>query len=118
MLEFDQFSQRYSIPCTVRPLADSDPAWQATFWHNSLFNPNIPGDVQILAFTPDRSAAAANPPADAAHDVEGPSMVTAMAFNCRNFAIRVSGLGDEWFIGPHATVQAKLFEGHNEDEIA
>jgi hypothetical protein len=41
-----------------------------------------------------------------------------MAFNCREFAIRVSGLGDAWFSGPHPTVQAKLFEGHNEDEIA
>jgi len=41
-----------------------------------------------------------------------------MAFNCKGFAIRVSGLGDRWFLGPHATVQAKLFEGHREDEIA
>ncbi len=40
-----------------------------------------------------------------------------MAFNCRNFAIRVSGLGDTWFTGPHATIQAKLFDGHTEDEI-
>jgi hypothetical protein len=40
-----------------------------------------------------------------------------MAFNCRGFAIRVSGLGDTWFKGPHAQVEAKLFEGHSEDEI-
>ena len=61
--------------------------------------------------------AAAKCTADAAAGIEGASVVTAMAFNCRNFAIRVSGLGDEWFIGPHATVQAKLFDGHSEDEI-
>ena len=61
--------------------------------------------------------AAAKCTADAAADIEGASLVTAMAFNCRNFAIRVSGLGDEWFLGPHATVQAKLFEGHSDDEI-
>jgi len=63
------------------------------------------------------SMAAAKSMADAAHGIEGSSMVSAMAFNCRNFAIRVSGLGKQWFTGPHATVQAKLFEGHSEDEI-
>jgi hypothetical protein len=63
------------------------------------------------------SMAAAKATADHAHGVEGASMVTAMAFNCRGFAIRVSGLGDIWFEGPHAEVQAKLFEGHGEDEI-
>ena len=56
--------------------------------------------------------------ADAARNIEGSSMVTAMAFNCRGFALRVSGLGDTWFIGPHASVEAKLFEGHTEDEIS
>ena len=55
--------------------------------------------------------------ADAARDVEGSSVLTAMAFNCRGFAVRVSGLGDTWFTGPHASVEAKLFDGHSEDEI-
>ena len=55
--------------------------------------------------------------ADAARDVEGSSVLTAMAFNCRGFAVRVSGLGDTWFKGPHASVEAKLFDGHSEDEI-
>ena len=64
------------------------------------------------------SMAAAKATADAAHGVEGSSVVTAMGFSCREFAIRVSGLGDEWFTGPHAQVQAKLFEGHDESEIA
>ena len=64
------------------------------------------------------SMAAAKATADHAHGIEGSSMVTAMAFNCQGFAIRVSGLGDTWFKGPHADVQAKLFDGHTEDEIA
>jgi len=62
------------------------------------------------------SMAAAKAAADAAHGVEGSSLVTAMAFNCREFAIRVSGL-DGWIRGPHASVQAKLFEGHDPSEI-
>lgn len=63
------------------------------------------------------SMAAAKATADAARGIDGASVVTAMAFNCRGFAIRVGGLGDAWFKGPHASVEAKLFEGHNEDEI-
>lgn len=64
------------------------------------------------------SMAAAKCTADATVGIEGSSVVSAMAFNCNNFAIRVSGLGDRWFPGPHASVDAKLFEGHTEDEIA
>ena len=64
------------------------------------------------------SMAAAKATADSAHGIDGSSVVTAMGFSCREFAIRVSGLGDEWFTGPHAQVQAKLFEGHDESEIA
>jgi hypothetical protein len=63
------------------------------------------------------SMAAAKATADNAHHVRESSMVTAMAFNCQGFAIRVSGLGNTWFKGPHADVQAKLFDGHTEDEI-
>ena len=68
------------------------------------------------------SMAAAAATARAAWDVEGSSVVTAMLFSCKEFAIRVSGLGAEWFRGPHAKVNAKvnakLFDGHTEDEIA
>jgi hypothetical protein len=64
------------------------------------------------------SMAAAKATADAARNIEASSVLTAMAFNCRGFAIRVSGLGDTWFRGPHAHVEAKLFEGHTEDEIS
>ena len=45
------------------------------------------------------SMAAAKVMADAAHGIHGSSVVTAMGFNCRGFAIRVSGLGDGWFPG-------------------
>ncbi len=51
------------IPCAVHDLEENDPAWQATFWHNTMFNPNIPGGIRILAFTPDWAAAEADPPA-------------------------------------------------------
>jgi hypothetical protein len=63
------------------------------------------------------SMAAAKASADPAHNIEGSSMVTAMVISCRGFGIRVSGLGDEWITGPYPQIQAKLFEGHTEDEI-
>jgi hypothetical protein len=63
------------------------------------------------------SMAASKTAADAARDVEASSVVTAMAFSCREFAIRVSGLGDAWFRCDLPSVEAKLFAGHTEDEI-
>lgn len=64
------------------------------------------------------SMAAAKATADAAHGVEGSSVVTGMIFSCADFAIRVSGLGDDWFRGPLPTKYgAKLFEGFTEDDI-
>ena len=61
--------------------------------------------------------AASKAAADAARDVDGSSLVTAMTFSCREFAIRVSGMGDDWFRSDLPTIDAKLFAGHTEDEI-
>lgn len=52
MLDFEQYSQHYRLSCRVEALARSDPGFQFTYWHNSLFNPAIPGDAQILGFKP------------------------------------------------------------------
>ncbi len=61
--------------------------------------------------------AAAKAVADAAHGVEHSSLVSAMTISCNDFAIRVSGLGDRWFRGPHPVVEAKLFDGFTADDI-
>lgn len=63
------------------------------------------------------SMAAAKTMGDAAHGVPGSSLVSAMAFNCRHFGIRVSGLGERWFLGPHPEVHARLFDGKTEADI-
>ena len=55
--EFEEKSQRYTIPCRVGELSDQDPNHQATYWHNAMFNPTLPGQVRILAFIPDWSKA-------------------------------------------------------------
>ena len=61
--------------------------------------------------------AAAKSIADAAKGIEHSTLVTAMCFSGNEFGIKLSGLGDEWIRGPHASVEAKLFDGHTEDEI-
>jgi hypothetical protein len=63
------------------------------------------------------SMAASKAAADAARDVEGSSIVTAMTFSCREFAIRVSGQGDEWFRSGLPAVEAKLAEGFTTEDI-
>jgi hypothetical protein len=63
------------------------------------------------------SMAASKATADAIAGLEGSSIVSAMAFSCQGFSIRVSGLGDEWFRGPEPTHEGKLFAGHDESEI-
>jgi hypothetical protein len=49
--------------------------------------------------------------------VAGSTLVSAMAFSCRGFAIKLAGLGDTWFEGPPPIHQGKLFAGHTDDEI-
>ncbi len=63
------------------------------------------------------SMAASKGTADAAHGVEGATVVTAMAFSCREFGIRVSGLGADWFRAPLEKVEAKLFPGFTDEDI-
>src|SRR6266851_5971044 len=65
----------------------------------------IEGDA--LKFLGDNALSVLNPVmagckamADAAHNVEGSTVVSAMARNGTDFGIRVSGLGDRWFTAP------------------
>jgi len=58
VLEFEQYAQAYSLPCKVAELATDDAFFQATYWHNRLFNPKMPPGVRILSFTPDWTHAA------------------------------------------------------------
>jgi len=61
-LTFEQHGQRYEIHCAVRQLSHDDLLFQATYWHNSMFNPSIPGAIDILAFQPQWAEAVADPP--------------------------------------------------------
>ncbi|MFQ5912733.1 MAG: DUF1116 domain-containing protein [Nitrospinota bacterium] len=54
--------------------------------------------------------------ADAAHGVEGSSIVTAMARNGTDFGIRVSGLAGRWFTAPAGTVEGLYFPGFGPED--
>lgn len=54
---------------------------------------------------------------DAAHGVEGSSMVTTMARNGTEFGIKVSGLGDQWFTCQAALPDVLLFPGFTKDDV-
>jgi hypothetical protein len=63
------------------------------------------------------SMASSKATADAAHGIDGSSIVSAMTFNCRDFAVRVSGLGEAWFQAPMPPVEARFFEGFGPDDV-
>lgn len=61
ILTFEQFRQTYELTCKANLLEADDPRFQATYWHNALFNPAMPAGVQIVGFNPDWSKAKADP---------------------------------------------------------
>jgi hypothetical protein len=73
---------------------------------------------EVLKFLGDNALSVLNPVmaackamADAAHGVEGSTIVTAMARNGTDFGIRVSGLGDDWFTSPAQVPDGLYFSG-------
>lgn len=60
-LVFEAYKQRYTLHCTVWNLTRTNPQYEATFWHNMLFNPTLPKDTIILGFEPDWSSSHAEP---------------------------------------------------------
>lgn len=60
-LTFSAYNQRFDLHCKVWRLAQKNPLYQATWWHNQLFNPVLPGDAVILGFEPDWNASSAEP---------------------------------------------------------
>ena len=53
---------------------------------------------------------------DAGAEIEAGSVVTALTRNGRDFAIRVSGLGKEWFTAPVNTPVGLFFTGYSQDD--
>jgi len=58
------------------------------------------------------SMAACKASLDAAHGIDGSTLVTAMARNGVDFGIRVSGAGDTWFTAPSTVPDGLYFAGY------
>ena len=74
--------------------------------------------AKIIQFLGDNALSVLNPVmaackgmVDAAHGIEGSTIVSVMARNGTDFGIRVSGLGDQWFTAPVAIPQGLYFPG-------
>lgn len=53
---------------------------------------------------------------EAAHGVAKSTMITVMSRNGTEFGIKVSGLGDRWFVGPAQRVKGLYFPGFCDDD--
>lgn len=97
---------REILPAILDMVADGVPGVRQTMLHLAE------NDYFFLRL----SMAAAKACADAMV-TPGSTLVSAMAFSCRGFAIKLAGLGEQWFQGPPPIHQGKLFAGHTDDEI-
>ncbi|MCI0555763.1 MAG: DUF1116 domain-containing protein, partial [Anaerolineae bacterium] len=81
-------------------------------------------ESDVLQFLGDNALSVLNPVmaackamTDAAHGVEGSTIVTTMARNGTDFGIRVSGLGDkQWFTAPAEIPVGLFFSGFTQDD--
>jgi hypothetical protein len=77
-------------------------------------------EMEVLKFLGENALSVLNPVmasckamADAAHGVEGSTMVTAMARNGTDFGLRVSGLGEQWFTAPAEVPDGLYFPSYS-----
>jgi hypothetical protein len=80
---------------------------------------------KVLQFLADNALSVLNPVmaackamCDAAHGIEGSTVVTTMARNGTDFGIRVSGLGDQWFTGPVGQPDGLYFPGYTLEDAS
>jgi hypothetical protein len=95
----------------------------APFVAQAAPNPTVAAD--ILRALGDNALSVLNPVMaackammDAAHGVEGSTIVTVMARNGTDFGIRVSGLGDRWFTAPVAVPKGLYFPGFEAEDAS
>ena len=95
----------------------------APFIAQSAPNPGVAAD--ILRALGENALSVLNPVmaackamVDAAHGIEGSTVVSVMARNGTDFGIRVSGLGDRWFTAPVAVPQGLYFPGFKAEDAS
>lgn len=78
---------------------------------------------EVLAFLAENALSVLNPVmaackamSDAAHGIEGSTIISVMARNGTDFGIRISGLGERWFTAPVPTPKGLYFPGFSEED--
>ena len=61
LLEFEQSSQSFRVPCKPRRLGSKELAREASLWQARLFNRNLSQNAVVLGFKPDWKGAIAAP---------------------------------------------------------
>lgn len=86
--------------------------------HIARAAPNSAVAADVLKFLGDNALSVLNPvmaackaTCDAAHGIEGSTLVSTMARNGTDFGIRISGLGDRWFTAPSQIPDGLYFPG-------
>ncbi len=96
---------RTIAPAVIRTEPDSDTAAAVLEFINSndhfFLNLSMPASKVTL---------------DAARDIPGSSLVTAMTRNGTDFGIQLSGTGNTWFTGPAPVPDALFFPGFTKDD--
>lgn len=72
------------------------------------------GDNALSVLNPVMAACKAM--TDAAHGIEGSTIVTAMARNGTDFGIRISGMGEDWFTAPAEIPDGLYFPGFSSED--
>ena len=60
-LVFEAYAQKFDLLCNVESLSQSNPLYVSTLAHNRLFNPDLPGETQVLGFAPEWTRCSAEP---------------------------------------------------------
>ena len=61
LLLFDAYAQSFTLSCRVWKLSPQNPFHAATVAHNTLFNPSLPPEIEILGFEPDWNMSTSEP---------------------------------------------------------
>jgi len=91
--------------------------------HIAKVSPNSKVAAQVLKAIGDNALSILNPVmasckvmADAAHGIEGSTIVTTMARNGTDFGIRLSGLNEQWFTAPAQIPKGLYFPGYSDKD--
>ncbi|MCC8127059.1 MAG: acyl-CoA synthetase FdrA [Clostridiales bacterium] len=111
----DEFHQR-NIAATLNFMKEAVPLIIALDWDEQEKRQVVQFLADTDQFFLNVMMATGKSIADCARKIEEGCVVTAMTRNGRDFGIRISGMGDEWFTAPVNTPKGLYFTGYCEED--